>query len=102
MRRDTKKEAKSIGDSFKAIGSAWKSVIAGLTTGALAGAVISELKSTEKAVASFISATPEKERYSGHFSRTQDVQSDRLRYRPKSGNREQSIHGNDSGQIQAA
>ena len=57
MRRDTKKESKGIADSFKAIGSAWKSVIAGLTTGALAGAVISELKSTEKAVASFISAT---------------------------------------------
>ena len=57
MRRDTKKETKSIGDSFKSIGSAWKSVIAGLATGALAGAVISELKSTEKAVASFISAT---------------------------------------------
>ena len=57
MRQDTKKETKSIGDSFKSIGSAWKSVIAGLATGALAGAVISELKSTEKAVASFISAT---------------------------------------------
>lgn len=57
MRRDTKKETKSIGDSFKSIGSAWKSVIAGLATGALASAVISELKSTEKAVASFISAT---------------------------------------------
>lgn len=57
MRQDTKKETKSIGDSFKSIGSAWKSVIAGLTTGALASAVIGELKSTEKAVASFISAT---------------------------------------------
>lgn len=57
MRRDTKKESKGIADSFKSIGSTWKSVIAGLATGALAGAVISELKSTEKAVASFISAT---------------------------------------------
>ena len=57
MRRDTKKETKSIGQSFASIGSAWKSVIAGLATGALASAVIGELKSTEKAVASFISAT---------------------------------------------
>lgn len=57
MRQDTKKETKSIGQSFASIGSAWKSVIAGLATGALAGAVIGELKSTEKAVASFISAT---------------------------------------------
>ena len=57
MRRDTKNLTKGIGDSFKSIGAAWKSVIAGLATGALAGAVISELKSTEKAVASFISAT---------------------------------------------
>lgn len=57
MRQDTKKESKSIGDSFKSIGSAWKSVIAGLATGALASAVIGELKSTEQAVASFISAT---------------------------------------------
>lgn len=57
MRQNTKKEATSIGDSFKSIGSTWKSVIAGLATGALAGAVINELKSTEKAVASFISAT---------------------------------------------
>ncbi|MGJ1042748.1 hypothetical protein ACR77V_12990, partial [Staphylococcus epidermidis] len=57
MRRDTKKETKGISDSFKSIGSAWKSVIAGLATGALASAVIGELKSTEKAVASFISAT---------------------------------------------
>ena len=57
MRRDTKKESKGIADSFKSIGSAWKSVIAGLATGALASAVIGELKSTEKAVASFISAT---------------------------------------------
>ena len=57
MRRDTKKETKSIGQSFASIGSAWKSVISGLATGALAHAVISELQSTEKAVASFISAT---------------------------------------------
>lgn len=57
MRQDTKKQAKSIGDSFQSIGSTWKSVIAGLATGALASAVIGELKSTEKAVASFISAT---------------------------------------------
>lgn len=57
MRRDTKKETKSIGQSFASIGSAWKSVIAGLATGTLASAVIGELKSTEKAVASFISAT---------------------------------------------
>ncbi len=57
MRQDTKKESKGIADSFKSIGSAWKSVIAGLATGALATAVIGELKSTERAVASFISAT---------------------------------------------
>ena len=57
MRRDTKNVTKGIADSFKSIGAAWKSVIVGLATGALASAVIGELKSTEKAVASFISAT---------------------------------------------
>lgn len=57
MKRRTKKDAKSIGQSFAAIGSAWKNAIAAIATGALAGTVAKELTSTEKAVASFISAT---------------------------------------------
>lgn len=55
MKADTKNATKSMGSSFAGIGSAWKAAIAAVATGALAGAITKELKSTETAVASFIS-----------------------------------------------
>lgn len=57
MKADTKKATKSMSSSFAGIGSAWKAAIAAVATGALAGAITKELKATETAVASFISAT---------------------------------------------
>ena len=57
MGRDTRKQTKGIGDSFKQLGGAWKAAIAAISAGALTGAISKELMSTEKAVASFIQST---------------------------------------------
>ena len=57
MGRDTRKQTKGIGDSFKQLGGAWKAAIAAISAGALTGAISKELMSTEKAVASFIQTT---------------------------------------------
>lgn len=57
MGRDTKKQSKGIGQDFAAMGAAWKSAIAAIATGAMAGAVSKELIATEKSVAAFIEST---------------------------------------------
>lgn len=57
MKGDTKGAAKDIGKSFAGIGTAWKAALAAVATGALTGAITNELKATETAVASFITAT---------------------------------------------
>ena len=57
MGRDTKKQSKGIGQDFAAMGAAWKSAIAAIATGAMAGAVSKELIATEKSVAAFIQST---------------------------------------------
>ena len=57
MGRDTRKQTRGIGDSFKQLGGAWKSAIAAIATGAMAGAVSKELIATEKSVAAFIEST---------------------------------------------
>ena len=57
MGRDTKKQSKGIGKDFAAMGAAWKSAIAAIATGAMAGAVSKELIATEKSVAAFIEST---------------------------------------------
>lgn len=57
MGRDTKKHSKGIGQDFAAMGAAWKSAIAAIATGAMAGAVSKELIATEKSVAAFIQRT---------------------------------------------
>ena len=57
MGRDTRKQTKGSGDSFKQLGGAWKAAVAAIAAGALSGAIAKELMSTEKAVASFIQST---------------------------------------------
>lgn len=57
MKGDTKGATKDIGKSFAGIGTAWKAALAAVATGALTGAITNELKATETAVASFITAT---------------------------------------------
>lgn len=57
MKGDTRGAAKDIGKSFAGIGTAWKAALAAVATGALTGAITNELKATETAVASFITAT---------------------------------------------
>ena len=57
MGRDTRKQTKGIGDSFKQLGGAWKAAVAAIAAGALSGAIAKELMSTEKAVAAFIQST---------------------------------------------
>lgn len=57
MGRDTRKQTKGIGASFKELGGAWKAAVAAIAAGALSGAIAKELMSTEKAVASFIQST---------------------------------------------
>lgn len=57
MGKDTRKQTKGIGASFKELGGAWKAAVAAIAAGALSGAIAKELMSTEKAVASFIQST---------------------------------------------
>ena len=57
MGRDTRKQTKGIGASFKELGGAWKAAVAAIAAGALSGAIAKELMSTEKAVAAFIQST---------------------------------------------
>lgn len=57
MKGDTRGATKDIGKSFAGIGTAWKAALAAVATGALTGAITNELKATETAVASFITAT---------------------------------------------
>lgn len=56
MRKDTKKSTKDIGSSFSSMASAWKAALVGIASAGLVTAVKSELMSTEKAVAGFISS----------------------------------------------
>lgn len=56
MRKDTKNSTKDIGSSFSSMASAWKAALVGIASAGLVTAVKSELMSTEKAVAGFISS----------------------------------------------
>ena len=56
MRKDTKKSTRDIGSSFSSMASAWKAALVGIASAGLVTAVKSELMSTEKAVAGFISS----------------------------------------------
>lgn len=57
IKKDTKSATEGMAQSFVGIGSAWKAAIAGITAGALTGAISKELQSTEKGIASFITTT---------------------------------------------
>ena len=57
IKKDTKSATNGMVQSFASIGSAWKAAIAGISAGALTGAISKELQATEKGVASFITAT---------------------------------------------
>lgn len=57
IKKDTKSATNGMAQSFASIGSAWKAAIAGISAGALTGAISKELQATEKGVASFITAT---------------------------------------------
>lgn len=57
IKKDTKSATNGMAQSFASIGSAWKAAIAGISAGALTGAISKELQSTEKGIASFITAT---------------------------------------------
>lgn len=56
MRKNTKSSTKDIGSSFTSMASAWKAALVGIASAGLVTAVKSELMSTEKAVAGFISS----------------------------------------------
>lgn len=56
MRKNTKSSTKDIGSSFASMASAWKAALVGIASAGLVTAVKSELMSTEKAVAGFISS----------------------------------------------
>lgn len=57
IKKDTKSATNGMAKSFASIGSAWKAAIAGISAGALTGAISKELQATEKGIASFITAT---------------------------------------------
>ena len=56
MRKNTKSSTKDIGSSFASMATAWKAALVGIASASLVTAVKSELISTEKAVAGFISS----------------------------------------------
>lgn len=56
MRKNTKSSTKDIGSSFASMATAWKAALVGIASASLVTAVKSELMSTEKAVAGFISS----------------------------------------------
>lgn len=56
MKKDTKRDTKSIGSSFSSMASAWKAALVGIASASLVSSVKRELESTERAVAGFISS----------------------------------------------
>lgn len=57
MKKTTVKETKETANSFKALSNVWTGLIGAISAGAVGSAVVSELKATESAVASFIDST---------------------------------------------
>lgn len=57
MKKTTAKETKETANSFKALSNVWTGLIGAISAGAIGSAVVSELKATESAVASFIDST---------------------------------------------
>lgn len=56
MKKDTKRDTKSIGSSFSSIASAWKAALVGIASASLVSSVKKELEATERSVAGFISS----------------------------------------------
>lgn len=56
MKKDTKRDTKSIGSSFSSMASAWKAALVGIASASLVSSVKKELESTERSVAGFISS----------------------------------------------
>ena len=78
MKKDTKAASKSLAQNFASIGSAWKAAIAGIAAGALTGAISKELMSTEKSVASFITATGSLQEARAQFEMLQQAARDTI------------------------
>lgn len=57
MKKTTAKETKETANSFKALSNVWTGLIGAISAGAIGSAVVTELKATESAVASFIDST---------------------------------------------
>ena len=56
MKKDTKRDTKSIGSSFSSMASAWKAALVGIASASLVSSVKKELEATERSVAGFISS----------------------------------------------
>ena len=56
MKKDTKRDTKSIGSSFSTMASAWKAALVGIASASLVSSVKKELEATERSVAGFISS----------------------------------------------
>ena len=56
MKKDTKRDTKSIGSSFSSMASAWKAALVGIASASLVSSVKRELEATERSVAGFISS----------------------------------------------
>lgn len=56
MKKDTKRDTKSIGSSFSSMASAWKAALVGIAFASLVSSVKKELEATERSVAGFISS----------------------------------------------
>lgn len=56
MKKDTKRDTKSIGSSFSSMASAWKAALVGIASASVVSSVKKELEATERSVAGFISS----------------------------------------------
>lgn len=78
MKKTTAKETKETANSFKALSNVWTGLIGAISAGAVGSAVVSELKATESAVASFIDSTGSVTRARETFEMLQQAARDTL------------------------
>lgn len=78
MKKTTAKETKETANSFKALSNVWTGLIGAISAGAIGSAVVSELKATESAVASFIDSTGSVTKARETFEKLQQAARDTL------------------------
>lgn len=78
MKKDTKRDTKSIGSSFSSMASAWKAALVGIASASLVSSVKKELEATERSVAGFISSFGGVEQARAQFEMLQQAARDTI------------------------